>query len=158
MKQIATSVAPDVDQEPPRIAYLIYRLERRLRTRIDQVVRAHGVTTTEYVALSVVRRRDGMSSAQLARWAFVTPQAMNVLVAGLEERNLVRRRPDPRHGRILKISVTRKGAQVLNRCDRSMDQIEGDMLRDLEPETIEPLRSTLAICAHSLEATRPRAL
>jgi DNA-binding MarR family transcriptional regulator len=157
MDPIATSSAPGAEREP-RIAYLIYRVERRLRVRIDEVVRTHGVTTTEYVALSVLRRRDGMSSAQLARWAFVTPQAMNVLIAGLEERSLVRRRPDPRHGRILKISVTRKGVQVLDRCDRSMDKIENDMLRDLEPASIEPLRATLATCAHSLEATRPRSL
>jgi DNA-binding MarR family transcriptional regulator len=158
MVQTATSLAPGTQHEPPRVAYLVYRVERRLRTRIDEVVREHGVTTTEYVALSVLRRRDGMSCAQLARWAFVTPQAMNVLIAGLEERNLVRRRPDPQHRRVLKTSVTRKGIQVLERCDQSMDKIEHDMLRELGAESIELLRDMLATCAHSLEATRPRAL
>src|SRR5690242_345199 len=100
------SPLPRTEGEPPRIAYMVYRVERRLRTRIDEAVRAQGVTTTEYVTLSVLRQRDGMSVAQLARWAFVTPQSMNVLIAGLEERNLVRRRPDPQHGRVLKTSVT----------------------------------------------------
>jgi DNA-binding MarR family transcriptional regulator len=154
----AVSPLARTDGEPPRIAYMVYRVERRLRTRIDEVVRAQGVTTTEYVTLSVLRRRDGMSVAQLARWAFVTPQSMNVLVAGLEDRNLVRRRPDPQHGRVLRTSVTRKGLQVLERCDRSMDKIEADMLRDFGPDSVELLRSMLASCAHSLEATRPRAI
>jgi DNA-binding MarR family transcriptional regulator len=143
-------------QSRTRVAYLVYRLERRLRSRLDEVTRTHGVTTTEYVALSVLRARDGMSSAQLARWAFVTPQAMNLVISALERRKLVRRRPDPSHGRVLRASVTAKGIQVLDRCDRSMDEIEADMLRDLPPEAVEELRTALGSCAHALETTRPR--
>ena len=77
----------------PRVGYLVYRVERRLRVRLDEVVRDAGVTTTEYVTLSVLRDRDGLSSAQLARWAFVTPQAMNLVVSALEGRGLVRAGP-----------------------------------------------------------------
>jgi DNA-binding MarR family transcriptional regulator len=139
-----------------RVGYLVYRVERRVRTRLDEATRAHGVTTTEYVALSVLRDRDGMSSAELARWAFVTPQAMNLVISELERRRLVRRRPDPKHRRVLRASVTSKGHQVLDRCDRSMDEIEADMLRDLRSEDVEVLRSALAACAHALETTRPR--
>ena len=115
-----------------------------------------GVTTTEYVTLSVLRQRDGMSSAQLARWAFVTPQAMNLVISALERRKLVKRRPDPSHGRVLRASVTAKGLQVLDRCDHSMDEIEADMLRDLPQDAIEELRTALGSCAHALETTRPR--
>lgn len=141
---------------PTRVGYLVYRLERQIRARLDDAVRAHGVTTTEYVTLSVLRRHDGMSGAQLARWAFVTPQAMNVLISTLESRRLVRRRRDPNHGRVLRISVTRKGLELLDRCDASMDIIESDMLGQVPPEAVETLRGLLADCAHALEATRPR--
>ena len=140
-----------------RVAYLIYKVERRLRTRIDEAVRSHGVTTTEYVTLSVLRRHDGMSCAQLARWAFVTPQAMNLVVSALEKRGLIRREPDPLHGRVLRTSVTEHGIDVLDRCDRSMDAIEAEMLGDLPAEDVEMLRGMLAACAHSLEPLRPRA-
>jgi DNA-binding MarR family transcriptional regulator len=139
----------------PRVGYLIYRVERRLRARLDEAVGAHGVTTTEYVALSVLRDRDGLSSAQLARWAFVTPQAMNLVVTALQRRRLVRRRPDPQRRRVLRISVTPHGLQTLERCDRSMDAIEADMLRGLDTDTLHTVRAALASCAHSLEATRP---
>jgi DNA-binding MarR family transcriptional regulator len=139
-----------------RVGYLVYRLERRLRDRLDDAVRAHGVTTTEYVTLSVLRTHDGMSCAQLARWAFVTPQAMNVVITALEKRRLVRRRQDPQHGRVLRTSVTRKGLEVLDRCDRAMDVIEADMLGQMSPESVENLKHLLAECAHALEATKPR--
>jgi DNA-binding MarR family transcriptional regulator len=139
----------------PRIGYLIYRVERRLRVRLDEAVASHGVTTTEYVTLSVLRERDGLSCAQLARWAFVTPQAMNLVISALERRALIRRRPDPNHGRVLRASVTAKGLKVLERCDRNMDAIEDDMLDGLPPDTVDTVRDALRSCAHSLEATRP---
>ena len=138
----------------PRIGYLVYRVERRLRVRLDEAVASHGITTTEYVTLSVLRERDGLSCAQLARWAFVTPQAMNLVISALERRALIRRRPDPHHGRVLRASVTAKGLKVLERCDRNMDAIEDDMLEGLAPDTIETVREALHSCAHSLEATR----
>ncbi len=142
----------------PRVGYLVYRLERRLRARLDVAARAHGLTTTEYVTLSVLRTHDGMSSAQLARWAFVTPQAMNVVINALHKRRLIRRRSDPQHRRTLRISVTAKGLDVLERCDRSMNAIEAEMLGDLPPEAVETLKHLLADCAQSLETSRPRAL
>ncbi len=139
----------------PRIGYLIYRVERRLRVRLDEAVASHGITTTEFVTLSVLRERDGLSCAQLARWAFVTPQAMNLVISALERRALIRRRPDPHHGRVLRASVTAKGLKVLERCDANMDAIEADMLEGLDPETTDIVRDALRACAHSLEATRP---
>jgi DNA-binding MarR family transcriptional regulator len=113
------------------------------------------VTTTEYVTLSVLRDRDGLSSAQLARWSFVTPQAMNLVIAALERRRLVRRRPDPRRRNVLRISVTPRGLEILQRCDRSMDVIESDMLTGLDAATLHTVRAALSSCAHSLEASRP---
>ncbi|MGH2893359.1 MAG: MarR family winged helix-turn-helix transcriptional regulator, partial [Solirubrobacteraceae bacterium] len=133
----------------PRIGYLVYRVERRLRVRLDEAVTTHGITTTEYVTLSVLRERDGLSGAQLARWAFVTPQAMNLVISALERRTLIRRRPDPNHGRVLRASVTAKGLKVLERCDRDMDAIESDMVDGLAPETIGAVREALRSCAHS---------
>lgn len=139
----------------PRVGYLVYRVERRLRSRLDEELRVHGVSTPEYVTLSLLRERDGLSCAQLARWALVTPQAMNLVISGLERRRLVRRRPDPKHRRVLRASVTAKGLAVLARCDESVDRIEADMLGDLPAETVDVVRAAMATIAHSLTATNP---
>lgn len=139
----------------PRVGYLVYRVERRLRARLDEELRLHGVSTPEYTALSLLRERDGLSCAQLARWALVTPQAMNLVISALERRKLVRRRPDPKHRRVLRASVTAKGLELLERCDRSVDRIEADMVGDLAPETVEAVRDALTACAHALKATSP---
>src|ERR1700756_1603902 len=152
------ATAPIGSAEPktvPRVGYLVYRVERRLRARLDEELRLIGVSTPEYVTLSLLRERDGLSCAQLARWALVTPQAMNLVISALERRKLVRRRQDPKHRRVLRASVTAKGLETLDRCDQSVDRIESDMLRDLPPETVELVRSALGSFAHSLPVTSP---
>jgi DNA-binding MarR family transcriptional regulator len=152
------ATAPVDSAEPtaaPRVGYLIYRAERRLRARLDEELRLLGVSTPEYMTLSLLRERDGLSGAQLARWAMVTPQAMNLVISALERRKLIRRRPDPKHRRVLLASVTAKGLELLERCDRSVDRIEADMLGDLPPETVDVVRAALRSFAHSLHVTNP---
>lgn len=150
---MTTSRADAADRpEPatPRLSYLVFRLERRIRARLDDALARHGITTTEYMVLSELRLRDGPSSAQLARIAFVTAQAMNVVIRGLEERGLVRRRPDPRGGRVLQIGLTRAGLSTLRRCDRALDAIEQVMLAGLDEQDRKTLADELADCARAL--------
>ena len=139
----------------PRVGYLVYRVERRFRARLDEELRVHGVSTPEYMALSLLHERDGLSCSQLARWTLVTPQAMNLVISALERRRLIRRRADPKHRRVLRASVTSKGLELLATCDRSVDRIEADMLGDLPPETVETVKTAMASFAHSLAATNP---
>lgn len=134
----------------PRLSYLVFRLERRIRAHLDGALAAHGVTTTEYMALSELRLRDGPSSAQLARIAFVSAQAMNLVIRDLEQRGLVRRRPDPRGGRSLRVGLTRAGLTTLRRCDRALDAIEEVMLAALDEQSRETLADDLAHCARAL--------
>lgn len=134
----------------PRLSYLVFRLERRIRAHLDDALAHHGVTTTEYMALSELRLRDGPSSAQLARIAFVTAQAMNLVIRDLEQRGLVQRHPDPRGGRTLRVALTRAGRTTLRRCDRALDDIEQVMLAALDDEHRKTLGDQLAECARAL--------
>ncbi len=141
---------PEVQHGHARVSYLVFRLERRIRAKLDEALEHHGITTTEYMALSELRLRDGLSSAQLARIAFVTPQAMNLVVRELEQRRLIRRRPHPDHARVLSASLTRRGATLLKGCDRAVDLIEDAMLVDLDDTARGSLPGMLASCAHAL--------
>lgn len=142
---MASSTGPE-----PRIAYLVKRVERGLRARLDQALSASGVSTPEYTALSILGARDGLSSAQLARRVFVTPQAMNQIVLGLEERGLIQRKVSASHGRVMQISLTARGWAVLGVCDRVTLPIEERLLASLSRADAAALRRVLAACASAL--------
>src|SRR5262245_30117675 len=90
----------------PRVSYVIGRLDRALRRHLDEGVAQHGLTTLQYTTLSVLRARSGLSNAQLARRSFMTPQSMSEVLGRLEQKGLIRRVPDPQHGRVLRVELT----------------------------------------------------
>jgi DNA-binding MarR family transcriptional regulator len=146
---VSAKAAPE-----PRLSYLVKWVERGLRLRLDIALEPHGVTTPEYTALSVLRERDGLSSAQLARRVFVTAQAMNQLVIRLERRGLIRRRPSPSHAKTMCTSLTPKGASLLVACDRATLPIEERVLSYLSPSDAVALRRALSVCVESFNDRR----
>src|SRR3954451_8931583 len=126
--------APEAGQRGQRLTYLIKRLEMAERARMEEVLRPLGVTVHQYTVLSILERREGLSSAQLARRHFVTPQAMHQLIASMERDQLIERRPDEANRRILRAWLTERGGQVLRSCHQSVDGLERRMLSALTPD------------------------
>jgi DNA-binding MarR family transcriptional regulator len=135
----------------PRLGYLIGRLERLVRRRLAAAVEPAGLTLPAYTALSVLRSDDGLSNAQLARRSLVTPQSMSEVLALLVEQGYVRRRAEPGHGRIIRTELTKAGSRALERCDRAVDKVEREMLRDLDSDGVAGLRDALINCGRALE-------
>jgi DNA-binding MarR family transcriptional regulator len=123
----------------PRVTYLIGRLQRAMRHELDDAVRPSGVTTPQYATLVELRERSGQTNAQLARRTFMTPQSMSEVVKSLQAKGLVHREADEAHGRLIRISLTSEGVRVLADCDRAVDAVEGQMLRELTQHDREQL-------------------
>src|SRR3954466_12941887 len=123
--------APGAGQRGQRLTYLVKRLEMGERARMEEVLRPLGVTLHQYTALSILQRGEGLSSAQLARRHFVTPQAMHQLVGSMEHDGLIERRPDEANRRILRAWLTEHGAEVLRACHDVVDGLEARMLSAL---------------------------
>lgn len=128
---------------PPRLTYLIKRLEMAERARMEDALAPLGVTLYQYTALSVLERRGGLSSAQLARRNFVSPQASNQLVALLERQGLIERRADTGNRRILRMWLSDDGRRMLAACHHAVDGIEERMLSVLTPVQAREFRGAL---------------
>jgi DNA-binding MarR family transcriptional regulator len=123
-----------------RLTYLIKRVEMAERARMEEVLRPHGVTLHQYTVLSILENREGLSSAQLARRHFVTPQAMNQMVGGMERDGLIERRPDEANRKILRAWLTARGRHVLRSCQHAVDELEERMLAALTPDEVASFR------------------
>jgi DNA-binding MarR family transcriptional regulator len=135
-----------------RVSYVIARLDRAIRRQIADMVAPHGLTATQYTALSVLQMGKGLSNAQLARRSYVTPQSMIEMLGTLESKGLIERSPAPDHGRILRTELTSKGRRLLARCDEEIDRMETEMTRELTPEELRAFEQMLRSCVHMLHA------
>jgi DNA-binding MarR family transcriptional regulator len=137
----------------PRATYLVKRLESAVRRNLDLELGSHGMTTPQYATLSILRAQPGLSAAQLARRAFVTPQSMQVMVTAFIRDGLVERRADPNNQRILRNHLTRDGELLLLRADEAAAGIEQQMLGGLDAEQTAMLRELMTVCIENLTAS-----
>lgn len=126
-----------------RTTYLIKMCELAIRAGIEEHLRDESVTGLQYTVMSIVGRGKSLSVADLARTCRVTPQSMSELVRSLEQKGLLVRATDPANRRIMRISLTPVGQEMLTRCDRSMDHLERKMFGHLSAEELDQLRKSL---------------
>src|SRR6202044_969584 len=100
---------PGIDELVADLSASIGLLVRRLRLR-----KAVGeLTMPEPTCLSRLDREGPATSSELAKQEQISPQSMGATLAGLEERGLVERRPDPGDGRKVVMSLTAQGRRAL---------------------------------------------
>ena len=113
----------------PGVSYAVARLHQRLFASITERVAPYGLTTLQFTTLSVLSRHGApLSTSQLARRAFMTPQSMSEVIHALERKGLIKRHPDPNHRRTLPAAITAKGRRVLAACDEEVSEFEDSML------------------------------
>ena len=122
----------DTPGRPSGLAYLVGRLDHVLSRRLRERLAPLGLTVTQYTALSVFRAQGSLSNAQLAERTMVSPQSANEMVKAMEGQGWIERRPDPTHGRIIRISLTIAGHAVMERCDAEVVEVEAQMFAGLK--------------------------
>ncbi len=135
---------------PALTLYLVKRLELAIRRELDATVRKRNLTTLQYTALSVLKDRPAISSAQLSRRSFVSSQAGNEMVSILERKGLIERGTNSSNKKVLEIFLTERGHEILRDCEDEVREIEERMLAGLAPREIAFFRSLIDTCVRSL--------
>ena len=87
---------------------------------------------------------DGTRPSELARRAGMTPQAMSELVGYLEQRDYVRRVPDPADGRGRVVVLADRGIQAAESATAFFAEVETRWGDAVGPDRLRAAQSTLA--------------
>jgi DNA-binding MarR family transcriptional regulator len=136
------------------VGYLLKNAQQSLRAAMDAALRNLDITTPQYSVLAFLEESPGLSSAQLARRGFVSPQTMNRIVANLEASGLIERGPNPEVGRVLEATLTARGRGLLVDCHQRVQEVEARMLADFTEEERRQLADLLERCASNLRPPR----
>lgn len=132
------------------IGYRLKEAQSALRSRMDTVLREHGLTTPQYICLEVLSRMPGASNSDLARGAFVTRQTMNTLLHTLHDRGLVARATEATSGRSLPTELTPAGQELLTRAAEAVRGVEHQLVSNLNQDQREHLQDYLQACIAAL--------
>jgi len=129
------------------LGYLLRQASAAHRLRMERAMADMDVTLPQFLVLTMIRAYPGVSNADLARLAMLTPQTVSVIVANLERSGAITRRPHAVHGRIQHIDVTPEGSALLAACRKRSGGIERELLEGFTPEEEQVVRRWLVHAA-----------
>ncbi|WNI19095.1 MarR family winged helix-turn-helix transcriptional regulator [Actinacidiphila sp. ITFR-21] len=110
----AAAPAATPDEVTGRLADQLLRLSRRLHRSQRELMEPLGITLAQARLLRALALYDEPPRmADLAQRLDVVPRAVTTLVDALEERELLRRVPDPHNRRVIRIELRERGGQAL---------------------------------------------
>lgn len=121
------------DYENQPLGYLLYQAVATLRPHVTAELRPLGIGLPEFVCLRNLSLWPGQSNAELARRASVSPQAMNLVLRGLEDLGLLTRPVSVSSGKSLPAKLTRKGQALLKRAEVAVRAADEQLLAKLSP-------------------------
>ncbi len=86
----------------------------------------YDLKVVEFSVLSLVSRNPGITSRQLCATLNVLPPNMVGLIASLERRGLIERRPHPSDGRAMGVHLTPPGAEMTAQAEHTAAHLEED--------------------------------
>ncbi|MUL65654.1 MarR family transcriptional regulator [Mycobacterium sp. CBMA 234] len=132
----------DVEDAP--LGYLLSRIATELRSGITvDVLEPLGLTFPQFVCLRIVDNRPGMSNAEMSRYIGVSPQAMNIVVRALQDRELITRPSTVAAGRSRPTELTKAGRSLLSKTVAGIRAADDALLADLTEPQRRAFRQTL---------------
>jgi DNA-binding MarR family transcriptional regulator len=137
--------------EHGHIAYLLRQAQAATRLTMERALADLGVTPPQFAVLTMLKAYPGLSGADVARVALLTPQTVGLIIRNLERDRAIRKSPHPVHGRVLQWTLTRRGGAQLNTCRRRVNTLERRLLAGLSAKAQATVRRWLSDIAADLQ-------
>lgn len=139
------------------IGYLIKRSQRLMQDRIEGLFADHGFTLQQWVVMMHIRDGLALTVADLCRELHHDSGAMTRLIDQLEERNLIERRRNPQDRRVIELSLTNSGNDVITTLIGVVTDGLNVLLDDFTRDEVKMLKSLLRKLIGRLEQLVPGA-
>jgi DNA-binding MarR family transcriptional regulator len=132
------------------LGYLLRQAQAAARLRMERALADLGVTPPQFLILTMLKAYPGLSGAELARVALLTPQTVGVIIRNLQRAGSIGKAAHPVHCRVLMWSLTPKGLALLGLCRQRAAAVERRLAKGLTAETEIAVRRWLAQVAMEL--------
>jgi len=137
--------------EKGHLAYLLRQAQAATRLTQERALEDLGVTPPQFAVLTMLRAYPGLSGADLARVALLTPQTVGVIIRNLERDGAIRKTLHPVHGRVLQWSLTRRGGTLLDKSRSRVVALERRLVAGLSAKSQVTIRRWLSKIAADLQ-------
>ncbi len=149
---MSSSSAPPSDSQAPQVPRRSYELRilqalRRIIRAVDihsyKLASQHNITGPQLGCLLAVKESGPLTSARLAKKIYLSPSTVVGIIDRLEEKGLVKRNRDSKDRRLVHITITAAGEQLVTAAPSLLQDTLASALVEL-PE-IEQVSITMAL-------------
>jgi DNA-binding MarR family transcriptional regulator len=133
------------------LAYLLRQAQAASRLTLERALAELSVTPPQFIVLTMLKAYPGLSGADLARVALLTPQTVGVIIRNLERDGAIRKTPHPVYSRVLQWQLTGHGATLLGQCRRHATLLERRLAAGLTAKEQSTVRRWLSKIAAELQ-------
>jgi DNA-binding MarR family transcriptional regulator len=133
------------------LGYLLRQAQAAARLTLERALADLGVTPPQFAVLTMLKAYPGLSGADLARVALLTPQTVGVIIRNLERAGAIKKAAHPVHGRVLQWTLTRRGTALLAKCRRHVQKLERRLAAGLSAKMQTAVRRWLSNLATELQ-------
>jgi DNA-binding MarR family transcriptional regulator len=108
------------------------------------------MTPPQFTVLTMIKAYPGISNADIARLALLTPQTVGVIIGNLDKAGWIIRRPHAVHGRIKQVELSEDGLARLEAARQRVAALEGTLLATLSPRQEAEVRQWLVAVAQTM--------
>jgi DNA-binding MarR family transcriptional regulator len=125
-----------------------------MHRRTEAALAAHGVTTDQFVLLSLLVHEDGVTQQALVRRASSDANTVRAMLVLLEKRGLVSRDDHPTDRRARCVRLTRKGRQVYDTLWSRSQSVREELLAALGPQEADSVAASLVRISEAMTRTK----
>jgi DNA-binding MarR family transcriptional regulator len=122
---------------------LIKSVLQGYRSRLDEELQPHGITTAQLRLLWTIEENPLASGAKVARLCSVTPQTGQAGMTGMEANGWIRRRASEASDRVLVAEVTTKGKRVLVKGRKIAEDLDRELWKGSGARELRQMETVL---------------
>ena len=108
------------------VGYNARRTWLAVSTVFSERMAPYGLKQVDFSVLSLLAHNPGATSRQLCATLEILPPNLVNLIATMDSRGLIERRPHPRDGRAIGLYLTSAGDELVRDAERTVVQLEAD--------------------------------
>lgn len=121
------------------VGYNARRAWSQISTVFSERMAPYGLKQVDFSVLSLLAHNPGATSRQLCATLDILPPNLVNLIAALDSRGLIERRPHPRDGRAVGLYLTAAGEKLTRETEQAVLQLELDASARLSTRERETL-------------------
>ncbi len=141
----------NTDSTAERLANLTFSLLANCQEKEIRLAEVHGLTQAEFRCLRLFGTDENLNNKQIAERMKLSPSRLTRIIDGLVIKEYINREIDPNDRRNMRVTLSRKGKQLVRQLNRAYVDIHNEILEDIDVSQHEPLITAMDHLLTALE-------